>query len=90
MAGTSYGPDGELVPNITPDLGTGIGDLNEADIVQLLRDGTKPDYDDVQGSMAEAIRDGLGYLNDEDLNAIARYLRTVPAIVHRVESRAKN
>ena len=90
LAGTSYGPDGELVPNITPDLGTGIGDLNEADIVQLLRDGTKPDYDDVQGSMAEAIRDGLGYLNDEDLNAIARYLRTVPAIVHRVESRAKN
>ena len=89
LAGTVDGPDGELVPNITPDLETGIGDWNEADIVQLLRDGTKPDYDDVQGSMAEAIRDGLGHLNGQDLNAIANYLRTVPAIVHRVESRAK-
>ncbi len=87
LAGTVDGPDGELVPNITPDLETGIGDWNEADIVQLLRDGTKPDYDDVQGSMAEAIRDGLGHLSDGDLNAIAHYLRTVPAIVHRVESR---
>ncbi len=85
LAGTVDGPDGELVPNITPDPDTGIGEWIEADIVQLLRDGMKPDYDDVQGSMAEAINEGLAHLTDDDLNAIARYLRTIPPIVHRVE-----
>ncbi|MDP6832720.1 MAG: cytochrome c [Alphaproteobacteria bacterium] len=89
LAGTVDGPDGELVPNITSDPETGIGEWIEADIVQLLREGMKPDYDDVQGSMAEAIRDGLAHLTDEDLNAIARYLRTVPPIVHRVARQPK-
>ncbi|MDP6345773.1 MAG: cytochrome c [Alphaproteobacteria bacterium] len=85
LAGSTEGPDGELVPNITPDMATGIGEWSNGDIVQLLRDGTKPDFDDVQGSMAEAIRDGLGHLNDADLRAIAVYLRSLPAIRHRVE-----
>ena len=89
LAGTLEGPDGELVANITTDPKTGIGDWNAADIVQLLRDGTKPDYDDVQGGMAEAIREGLVHMTDDDLNAIARYLRTVPPIINRVERKAK-
>ena len=89
LAGTLDGPDGELVPNITPDPETGIGEWIAADIVQLLREGTKPDYDDVQGSMAEAIRDGLAHMTADDLNAIALYLRTVSPIVNRVERKRK-
>lgn len=89
LAGTPDGPDGDLVPNITSDPKTGIGTWNVADIVQLLRDGTKPDYDDVQGSMGEVIREGLRHLSAADLEAIARYLRTVPPIVNKVRRQAK-
>lgn len=85
MAGTLDGPDGEIVPNITPDPDTGIADWNEADIVTLLKDGIKPDFDDVQGSMSEAIENGLKYLRQEDLQAIAVYLKSLPPIRNRVE-----
>lgn len=89
LAGTLHGPDGDLVANITSDPKTGIGDWSAADITRLLRDGAKPDYDNVQGSMAAVIRDSLAYLRDDDLNAIARYLRTVPAIDNRIQRQAK-
>ena len=81
LAGTADGPDGEKVPNITPHE-TGIGDWSEGDIVTLLRDGMKPNFDDVQGSMAEAVRDGLSHLTDEDLDAIATYLKAIPPIAN--------
>lgn len=84
FAGTPDGPDGEKVPNITPDPETGIGDWSEADIVYLLREGLKPNFDDVQGSMAEAVRDGLRHLTDEDLQAIAAYLKSIPPVRNRV------
>jgi mono/diheme cytochrome c family protein len=79
LAGTADGPDGELVPNITPH-DTGIADWSESEIVTLLRDGTKPDWDNIQGSMAEAVEDGLSFLTDEDLQAIAVYIKSVPPI----------
>lgn len=82
MAGTPDGPDGELVPNITPHE-TGIGDWSEADIVYLLREGLKPNFDGVQGSMAEAVEDGLSYLTEEDLRAMAVYLKSIPPIENR-------
>ena len=85
MAGTVDGPDGELVPNITPHPETGIGSWSQGDIASLLRDGMKPDFDNVQGSMGEAIRDGLGKLTEDDLNAIAAYIKALPAIDNKVE-----
>ncbi len=84
LAGTAEGPDGEIVPNITPDPTTGIGDWSKGDIVTLLRDGIKPDYDDVSGSMAEAVRDGLSHMTEEDLNAIAVYLKSISSIENTV------
>jgi mono/diheme cytochrome c family protein len=85
MAGTADGPDGELVPNITPDGETGIGRWSEADLVQLMKTGLKPNFDDVQGAMYEAIEFGLKHLTDDDLEAIAVYIRSLPAISHKVE-----
>lgn len=84
LAGTEDGPDGEIVPNITPDSATGIGDWSESDIVTLLKTGMKPDFDNVQGAMAETIRDGLGQLRESDLEAIATYIHTLPPIRHKV------
>ncbi len=87
LAGTREGPNGELVPNITSDRETGIGTWDVDDLVSLLQMGMKPDFDNVQGSMAEVV-DGiagapaLGKAPERDLRAIAEYIKTVPAIHH--------
>jgi mono/diheme cytochrome c family protein len=84
LAGTPDGPEDQLVPNITPHA-TGAVDWSERDLVQLMKTGLKPDFDNVQGTMAEAIDEGLTHMTDEDLEAIAAYLKTVPAIDNRIE-----
>ena len=84
LAGAPDGPDGQLVPNITPDPSTGIGKWEKDDVVELLRTGTTPEQSMVKGAMRETIQDGLKYLRDDDLEAIADYLFAQPAIVHEV------
>ena len=84
LAGTPDGPDGQLVPNITPDPGTGIGRWQKEDVVELLKTGTTPEQSKVKGAMKETIEDGLKYLSDGDLEAIADYLFAQPAIAHEV------
>jgi mono/diheme cytochrome c family protein len=78
LAGTPDGPDGQLVPNITPESDTGIGKWEKDDIVELLRTGTTPEQSKVKGAMRETIDDGLKYLSDSDLEAIAEYLFAQP------------
>ena len=87
LAGTPDGPDGAPVPNVTPDPRTGIGNWSADDLVQLLKSGLKPDFDDVQGSMYEAIEHGLKFLTDEDLKAIAVYVLSLDPIVNAVGRR---
>jgi len=84
LSGTADGPDGQLVPNITPDPGTGIGKWEKEDVVELLKTGTTPEQSKVKGAMRETIQDGLKYLSDADLEAIADYLFAQPSIVHDV------
>ncbi|HYC55605.1 MAG TPA: cytochrome c [Candidatus Binatia bacterium] len=89
MAGTAQGPGGETVPNITPHA-TGIADWDAADIASVLESGMLPNFDNVQGSMAEVVDGvggGLGYkdASDADRRAIAAYLRSVSPIEHEVE-----
>lgn len=84
LAGSRYGPGGDPVPNITPDRETGIGAWSEADLMFFLRTGFKPDGDDVQGEMREAIEDGLRHLTQADLEAMAAYLRALPAVRNAV------
>lgn len=79
LAGTSAGPGGKVVPNITPDPETGIGKWSEEDIVNLLRDGQTPDFDFVGGAMGEIVRN-TSRLDDADRRAIAVYLKSLAAI----------
>lgn len=78
LTGTSAGPGGKKVPNITPDRESGIGNWSLGDIVALLSDGETPDGDFVGGEMTEIVRN-TSRLTDEDRRAIAVYLRTLPA-----------
>ena len=84
LAGNADGPEGQVVPNITPGPVTGIGEWQKADLVELLRTGTTPEQTTVKGAMREAIADGFKYLSDDDLAAIADYLLAQPPIVHQV------
>lgn len=91
LAGNAQGIDGEVAPNITPDPKTGIGKWSEEDIVSLLQTGFLPNFDNVQGLMAlviEGVPEG-GYkdMTKEDALAVARYLKSVPPIEHRVEKK---
>jgi len=87
LAGTPDGPDGQLVPNITPDPATGIGKWDKEDVVELLRTGTTPEQSRVKGAMREVVEDGLKYLSEDDLRAIGDYLLAQPEIVHEVARR---
>jgi len=88
LAGTSAGPKDAVIPNITPDR-TGIHDWDAGDIISVLTLGMLPNFDNVQGLMAEVVDGkggGPGYKDAPaaDLKAIAAYLRTVPPIDHAV------
>lgn len=87
MAGSPKdGPIGELVPNITPDKETGIGDWKREDIAELILKGIKPDFDNVQGLMYEVIQGaphGYKDMTKEDALAIADYLKSIPAIKNK-------
>lgn len=76
---------GEDVPNITPDPKTGIGDWKREDIAYLLRTGTKPDLDNVQGLMAEVVEHGYKSMTEEDALAIADYLKSIPPIQNKIQ-----
>ena len=87
-AGSREGPEGEIAPNITPDVKTGIGTWDVEDVVFFLKSGSKPDGDDVQGLMAEMIDNGFKHLRDEDMRAIAAYLRSLRPIKNEVRPRS--
>ena len=85
LAGSRDGPEGQLAPNITPHATTGIGGWSRRDLVWYLETGLKPDGDDTQGLMSEVIEHGYANLPASDLEAMAAYLGTVPAIENRVK-----
>jgi mono/diheme cytochrome c family protein len=86
LAGNPKGPEDSIVPNITPDKDTGLS-WSEDEIVEYLATGGKPDGDVAGGLMGEVIEGttaGYKDLTKADLQAIAKYLKTVPPIRHRV------
>lgn len=65
------------VPNITPDLTTGIGGWSDDEVARAITDGVRPDgrflfpvmpYDEYQ------------HLSDEDVRAVVVYLRSAPPV----------
>ncbi len=78
LAGGSVGP--WFAPNITSDATSGIGGWTEAELVQYLKSGRVDGKAQAAGPMAEAIEHSLQHLPDEDLKAIAVYLKQTPAV----------
>ena len=83
-AGAKDGPEGESVPNITPDKDTGIGDWSRSELVDYLSEGLLPDGDYAGSLMVDVIDDGLSHLTLEDLEAIVEFITTLTPIRNEI------
>ncbi len=70
--------------NLTPDPETGLGKWTQADIVKALRIGQRPDGSPILPPMPWP---SYARLSDEDLHALAAYLKSIPAVNHKVPDR---
>jgi mono/diheme cytochrome c family protein len=68
---------GWFAPDITADAGQGLGQWSEADIVGYLKTGHNRITAAI-GPMAEEVTDSTSQLTDEDLKAMAVYLKSLP------------
>ena len=84
FAGTTEGPDGDAVPNITPDPETGIGKWRDKDLVFLFQTTLLPDGDAVGGGMAEVVENSTKHLSEDDLKAIVAYLRALAPVHNQI------
>lgn len=66
--------------NITSDLDSGIGRWTQAQLVQYLRSGSVPGLAQAAGLMGEAVQHSFSQMSADDIDAIATYIRTVPAV----------
>ncbi|MGY3357592.1 mono/diheme cytochrome c family protein [Bradyrhizobium sp. GM0.4] len=70
-------PEGEgWVPNITQK---GLGEWSAKDIAYFLKTGELPDGDSVGGAMTRVIKN-TSQLPDDDLAAMADYLKSLPPV----------
>jgi mono/diheme cytochrome c family protein len=65
--------------NISSDKNTGVGAWSDDDLVSYLSIGHADGHGTASGPMGEAVDHSLSHLGQEDIRAVAAYLRTVPA-----------
>jgi mono/diheme cytochrome c family protein len=74
--------DGWYAPSLRQDHNTGLGRWSEPEIVQFLKTG-RNQHAVVYGSMTEAFNNSTQFMSDDDLSAIARYLKSLPGDAQR-------
>ena len=78
LSGAQVGP--WYAPNITSDPISGIGSWPKEDLVAYLRTGHLSRKAQAAGSMGEAVEKSFQHLTASDLDAIATYVMSVPAV----------
>ncbi len=86
FAGTRSGPEGGVVPNITPDPETGIGRWSDDDLDTLFTMGMLPDGDFVGEGMAE-VTDNTAKLTPVDRRAMIEYLKSLPPVHNAISKK---
>lgn len=79
LAGASQPMEGWIAGNLRGDDLRGLGRVSQEQLYMLLRTG-RNDTSAVFGSMSDVIVHSLQYLNDEDIQAIVQYLKTLPPV----------
>ncbi len=77
LRGNRDGPDGWRVPALVGATKSNFANWSVEEIAEYLKSGVKPDFDSVQGPMAEVIEDNTKHLTPEDRRAIALYLKSL-------------
>ena len=80
LTGTDRGPEGERVPNITPDRADGIGKWDADDLAYFLETGQLPDGDYTGSLMADVVDNTTSRLRVADRRAMVSYLRAVEGL----------
>jgi alcohol dehydrogenase (quinone), cytochrome c subunit len=70
--------DAWSAPNLHGDLRTGLGQWSQADVGEFLKAGHNRDGT-AFGSMIDVVNNSTPYLTDDDITAIATYLKSLPA-----------
>ena len=78
LSGAQVGP--WYAPNITSDPVSGIGSWTKEELAAYLRTGHLRGNAQAAGSMGEAVEHSFEYLSPEDLDAIATYVTSIPAV----------
>jgi len=71
--------EGWYAPNITSDGHQGVGSWTNDQIVAFLKSGASPAQGVALGPMRQTIDDSLSHLSDQDLQAMAAYLKSTQA-----------
>lgn len=79
MAGTYESVAGDIIPNITPDRMTGLGDWSKHDWIRFLASGINPKNKTPGGEMAHVIQN-TSSLTKADREAIAIYMMSLPPV----------
>jgi mono/diheme cytochrome c family protein len=74
LSGTEF--DGASPINLRGNTGDGLGRWCASDIAELLKSGRNP-HSAVTGPMADVVRDSTQYMTEQDLVAIATYLKSL-------------
>ena len=78
LAGAPNLDGGGKIPNITP-AGKNVSTWSTDDLVYYFESGFTPDFDTAGGSMV-SVQENLSKLPTHDLEAIAKYLKSIPAV----------
>ncbi|WP_114241432.1 cytochrome c [Dyella sp. C9] len=80
--GSAYLSGGEsdnwVAPSLRGELASGLGSVGEEELVELLKTG-RNERSAVFGGMSDVIEHSTQYMSDEDLAAIAHFLKSLPA-----------
>lgn len=71
--------EGWIAKSLRGDHKDGLGSWSEEQLVQFLKTG-RSDRSAVFGGMSDVVEHSMQYMTGEDLTAIARYLKTLPAV----------
>lgn len=70
--------EGWIAKSLRGDHKDGLGSWSEEQLVQFLKTG-RSDRSAVFGGMSDVVEHSMQYMSDDDLTAIARYLKSLPA-----------
>lgn len=77
LAGSNAPIDGWVASSLRGENRDGLGTWSEAELAEFLKTG-RNDKSVVFGGMSDVVEHSLQYLSDDDITAIARYLKSLP------------